>query len=178
AYFALKVAGHPAEAPYMRRACAAIRALGGAAGCNSFSKFYLAFLGQLPYENCATVPAEMMFLPKWAYVNIYAMSSWTRTIVVPLTIFSAFKPVRRLPAEQGIAELFLQDQHKKTLPHPPTRRLFTWANGFLAVDQALKWLEKWGPKCVRQAAVARASAWMREHFGDSDGVGAIFPPII
>src|SRR5438477_8236255 len=33
AYFALKVAGHPAEAPYMRRACAAIRALGGAAGC-------------------------------------------------------------------------------------------------------------------------------------------------
>ena len=45
----------------------------------------------------------MMLLPRWAYFNIYAMSSWTRTIVVPLSIFSAYKPVRRLPPEQGIA---------------------------------------------------------------------------
>jgi squalene-hopene/tetraprenyl-beta-curcumene cyclase len=178
AYLALKIAGHAAELPYMRRASAAIRALGGAAGCNSFTKFYLALLGQFPYENCATVPAEMMFLPTWAYINLYAMSSWTRTIVVPLTIFSAFKPVRRLPAAQGIAELFLQPQHKRLLPHPPTKRLFTWANGFLAVDQLLKWLEKWEPRQVRAAAVAQASAWMRSHFSDSDGVGAIFPPII
>jgi squalene-hopene/tetraprenyl-beta-curcumene cyclase len=178
AYFALKVAGHVADAPYMRRASAAIRALGGAAACNSFTKFYLALLGQFPYENCATVPAEMMFLPKWAYVNIYAMSSWTRTIVVPLTIFSAFKPVRKLPPAQGIAELFLEPPHKRLLPHPPTRRLFTWTNGFLALDQTLKWLEKWGPQRVRRAAVAKASAWMRQHFSDSDGVGAIFPPII
>src|SRR4029077_7729124 len=125
----------PAEAPAMRRACAAIRALGGAAGCNSFTKFYLALLGQFPYDNCATVPAEMMFLPKWAYINLYAMSSWTRTIVVPLSIFSAFKPVRPLPEEQGIAELFLQPQHTKLLPHPPTRRLFTATNSFLVVDQ-------------------------------------------
>src|ERR1700680_2381640 len=54
AYFALKVAGHAAELPYMRRAARAIRALGGAASCNSFTKFYLAFLGQFPYANCAT----------------------------------------------------------------------------------------------------------------------------
>ena len=26
--------------------------------------------------------------------------------------------------------------------------------------------------------MARASAWMRDHFADSDGVGAIFPPMI
>jgi squalene-hopene/tetraprenyl-beta-curcumene cyclase len=178
AYFALKVAGHPANAPYMRRACDAIRALGGAAACNSFSKFYLALLGQFPYQNCASVPPEMMFLPKWAYINLYAMSSWTRTIVVPLSIFSALKPVRVLPPHQGIAELFLEPQYKRLLPHPATKRLFTWANGFLAVDQVVKWLEKWGPRSVRRAAVRRASAWMRQHFGDSDGVGAIFPPII
>ncbi len=178
AYFALKIAGHRTEAPYMRRAAAAIRALGGAAGCNSFSKFYLAFLGQFPYENCATVPAEMMFLPTWAYINLYAMSSWTRTIVVPLSIFSAFKPVRNLPEAQGIAELFLENQYKKLLPHPPSKRLFTATNFFLIVDQILKGLEKWGPQQVRHAAVDKASAWMRQHFTDSDGVGAIFPPII
>src|SRR5262249_1544045 len=51
AYFALKLAGHDANAPSMRRACDLIRSLGGAADCNSFTKFYLALLGQFPYHN-------------------------------------------------------------------------------------------------------------------------------
>src|SRR5436309_14123249 len=42
AYFALKVAGHDADAPYMGQARDLIRKLGGPAGCNSFTKFYLA----------------------------------------------------------------------------------------------------------------------------------------
>ena len=99
-----------------------IRALGGAAGCNSFTKFYLALLGQIPYANCPAVPPEMIFLPKWAYINLYAMSSWTRTIVVPLSIFFAHKPVRQLPPELGIAELFLEDPETPLWPHPPTQR--------------------------------------------------------
>src|SRR5262249_51483501 len=107
AYFALKLTGHDPEAGYMRRACTIIRALGGAAGCNSFTKFYLALLGQFPYANCPAVPPEMVLLPRWFYFNLYAMSSWTRTIVVPLSIFYAHKPVRHMPPELGIAELFL-----------------------------------------------------------------------
>ena len=31
---------------------------------------------------------------------------------------------------------------------------------------------------LRAAAVKRATAWMLEHFTDSDGLGAIFPPMI
>src|SRR5438270_2992733 len=108
AYFALKLTGHDPEAPCMRRARDVIRGLGGAACCNSFTKFYLALLGQFPYANCASVPPEMVLLPRWSYFNLYAMSSWTRTIVVPLSIFSACKPVRRLPPERGIRELFLR----------------------------------------------------------------------
>ncbi len=178
AYFALKLAGHAPAAPYMRRARELILAQGGAAYCNSFSKFYLAFLGQLPYENCPTVPPEMMFLPKWAYFNIYAMSSWTRTIVVPLTIFSAYRPVRQVPAAKGIGELFVQPSQTRLWPLPPTRRLLTVHNLFLGLDWVLKRLEMWEPRALRQAAVAKASAWMRAHFADSDGVGAIYPPII
>jgi squalene-hopene/tetraprenyl-beta-curcumene cyclase len=178
AYFALKLTGHDPEAPYMRRARAAVLELGGAAYCNSFTKFYMAFLGQIPYANCPNVPPELMFLPAWGWISIYAMSSWTRTIVVPLAIFSAHKPVRKLPAEKGIAELFVQPPQTPLWPHPPTRRWFTATNFFLGVDQALKLLEAWGPRWLRRAAVRRASAWMRGHFADSDGVGAIFPPII
>ncbi len=106
------------------------------------------------------------------------MSSWTRTIVVPLSIFSAFKPIRKLSPEMGIRELFVEAPHKPRWPHPPTRRWFTASNVFLALDQIFKWFEKWGPKAIRRTAVQRATDWMQQHFADSDGVGAIFPPII
>jgi squalene-hopene/tetraprenyl-beta-curcumene cyclase len=178
AYFALKVAGYSADEPALRRTREAILALGGAACCNSFTKFYFALLGQFPYGNCAAVPPEMLFLPRWAYVNIYAMSSWTRTIVVPLSIFFAHKPVRALPPGQGIAELFVEHPHKPLWPHPATRRWLTTTNFFLGVDWVIKQLEVWGPQFVRRNAIRKAARWMIDHFADSDGVGAIFPPII
>lgn len=178
AYFALKLAGYSAEHPSLRTAREHVLALGGAARCNSFTKFYLAFLGQFPYGNCASVPPEMMFLPRWFYVNLYAMSAWTRTIVVPLSIFSACKPLRVLPRNLGIAELFVEDPAKPMWPCDPTKRLFTWTNFFLGVDWCLKKWEAFAPSCLRRIAVAKADRWMRDHFEDSDGVGAIFPPII
>lgn len=178
AYFALKIAGHAPNAPYMMRSRELILQHGGAERCNSFTKFYLAFLGQLPYDSCATVPPELVLLPTWFCVNLYAMSSWTRTIVVPLSIFSAYKPVRTLPDHLGIAELFRRDPFQPRLPHPPSKRWFTAHNFFLAIDQLLKLYEKFGPRFLRRKALQRASRWMRAHFADSDGVGAIFPPII
>lgn len=178
AYFALKLAGYDAEAPFMQRAREVIRALGGAIRCNSFTKFYLALLGQFPYDNCPAVPPEMMFLPRWAYFNIYAMSSWTRTIVIPLSIFYAFKPVRSLPDERGARELFLEPPETPQWPHPPTKRWFSWTNFFLVVDQLIKKADRWGLGPIRTLAVKRATEWMFQHFADSDGVGAIFPPMI
>ncbi|HTU88809.1 MAG TPA: squalene--hopene cyclase, partial [Gemmataceae bacterium] len=177
AYFALKLTGHDANAPHMRRAREVILSLGGAAGCNSFTKFYLALLGQFPYASCASVPPEMVLLPRWAYVNLYAMSSWTRTIVVPLSIFSACKPVRRLPENKGIAELFIQSPTMPLWPALPSGRLLSWGNLFLGLDWLYKRVEPWlGP--IRHLALKRAAAWMREHLQDSDGLGAIFPPMI
>lgn len=177
AYFALKLTGHDPNAPYMRRASEAILGLGGAAGCNSFTKFYLALLGQFPYANCASVPPEMILLPRWMYVNLYAMSSWTRTIVVPLSIFSACKPVRRLPEMKGIAEIFKEAPDTRFWPAKPSGRFLSWTNFFLGVDWLYKKSEPWlGP--VRQLALKRAAAWMREHLQESDGLGAIFPPMI
>jgi squalene-hopene/tetraprenyl-beta-curcumene cyclase len=178
AYFALKLAGHDPEASSLCRARQTIRALGGAARCNTFTKFYLALLGQLPYAQCPAVPPEMMFLPRWAYLNLYAMSSWTRTILVPLSIVYACKPVRRLPPTRGIAELFREPPETPRWPHPPTRRWLTWSNLFLLLDRCFKRLEAWGLGPIRKAAVRRAAAWMREHFADSDGLGAIYPQMI
>ena len=179
AYFALKLTGHDPDAPHMVQAREAIRAEGGAGRCNSFTKFYLALLGQFPYANCASVPPELVLLPRWFYVNLYAMSSWTRTIVVPLSIFSACKPVRRLPPERGIRELFLRPPETPMPPGPPPRRLLSWGNFFLGVDAVYKAAERLGLLApFRKIAVEKAAAWMRERFQDSDGLGAIFPPMI
>jgi squalene-hopene/tetraprenyl-beta-curcumene cyclase len=177
AYFALKLTGHDPQAEYMRRAREVIRGLGGAAGCNTFTKFYLALLGEFPYENCASVPPELMLLPAWFYVNLYAMSSWTRTIVVPLSIFSAHKPMRHLPAAKGIAELFLEPPQTPRWPAPPTRRLFSWTNFFIGIDWLYKKAEPY-LGVIHRRALTEAAAWMRERFADSDGLGAIFPPMI
>jgi squalene-hopene/tetraprenyl-beta-curcumene cyclase len=178
AYLALKIAGHSADAPYMRRAAEVIRSMGGAARCNSFTNFYLALLGQFPYANCPAVMPELMLLPRWSYINIHAMSSWTRTIVVPLSIFYAHKPVRKLPEEMGIKELFLQPPETPLWPHPPTKQRLSWTNFFLFGDWLAKRLEKWGLLFLRRRALRLAKEWMLAHFEDSDGVGAIFPPII
>ena len=77
--------------------------------CNSFTRFYLALLGQIDYDECPSVPPELVLFPSRLTFSLSAMSAWTRTIVVPLSIISAFKPVRRLRAERGIAELFRDD---------------------------------------------------------------------
>ncbi|CAN5151024.1 squalene--hopene cyclase [soil metagenome] len=176
-YFALKILGDDVDAPHMQAAAEVIRKLGGAANSNSFTRFYLALLGQIPYANCPTVPVEMMLLPRWFYFNIYAMSAWSRTIVVPLAVVNAFQPVKQLPESQGIRELFLDDPATKWQPavKPPT---VSWASFFLKVDSLLKFKERLGFNPLRKHALKKAVAWMRERFQQSDGLGAIFPPMI
>ncbi|WP_162658857.1 squalene--hopene cyclase [Tuwongella immobilis] len=178
AYFALKIAGYPASDPRMMRAAKQILKLGGAEATNSFTRFYLAILGQFPFENCAAVPPEMILLPRWFRINIYAMSSWSRTIFVPLSVVWSLKPVRRLPEENGIRELFRQDPYSPRYPCAPTKSWLSWTNFFLGVDAAIKWCEKRGFLPFRKWATKRAIQWMEEHSEKSDGIGAIFPPIV
>jgi squalene-hopene/tetraprenyl-beta-curcumene cyclase len=56
AYFALKLVGVAPADPVMVRAREAILAEGGAQQCNSFTRFYLALLGQIPMTNAPACP--------------------------------------------------------------------------------------------------------------------------
>src|SRR5207253_6390662 len=100
---------HDPQADYMKLARQAIRLGGGADAVNSFTRFYLALLAQISYEHCPAVPPEMVLLPKWSPINIYRMSAWSRTIVVPLSIMWAHRPERKIAAERGIGELFIRE---------------------------------------------------------------------
>jgi squalene-hopene/tetraprenyl-beta-curcumene cyclase len=180
AYFALKLAGHSADSEPMRRARLAILDLGGAERCNSYTRFALASLGQIPYGHCPTVPPELLLVPNWFPVSLYRMSAWTRSIVVPLAIFSAKKPVTKLPADLGVAELFRNPPTESNIPSVARiqGRLFSWDNLFRALDRGLKLYERWCPGLARPRALKAAERWMLEHFEGSDGVGAIFPPMV
>ena len=178
AYFALKLSGIiPVDDPRMLLARERCLSLGGVCACNSFTKFYLALLGQLDYRSVPSVPPEILLLPKWFYINLSAMSAWTRTIVVPLSIMSALKPTRSLATSEGIAELFLGDPDEIVPPATWDKKLFTWRNFFLCVDRGFKAIEPWLGG-IRESALGMADHWMRERFQDSDGLGAIFPPMI
>ena len=182
AYFALKLTGHDPQAEYMRRAAKAIREAGGADVVNSFTRFYLALLGQISYDQCPAVPPEMILLPGWFPLNIYRMSAWSRTIVVPLSIMWAHRPARKLPPDRGIPELFLKEPNQWPPLRCPglgnERGWLSWDAFFRRADATLKWLEVRRLVPLRKRGLAAASQWMLCRFEHSDGLGAIFPPII
>jgi squalene-hopene/tetraprenyl-beta-curcumene cyclase len=180
AYFALKLAGHDPESEPMRRARFTILELGGAETVNSFTRYYLAALGQIPYGQCPSVPPELLLMPRWCPVNLYAMSAWTRTIVVPLSIVHAHRPVTQIPPAMGISELFRTAPTAGQISAAARfeGRMLTWPNAFRLIDRALKLYERLPLRFLRRRALRAAEAWMLERFEGSDGLGAIFPPMV
>ena len=112
AYFVLKLVGDDPQAEHMTRAAKTILGLGGLHACNSFTKIYLSIFGQYEWDRCPTVPPEILLLPRWFYINLYEMSSWSRAIIVPLSIVSALKPSCPVPEGAGIAELLDPEYHR------------------------------------------------------------------
>ncbi|MCA9219181.1 MAG: squalene--hopene cyclase, partial [Planctomycetales bacterium] len=155
---------------------------GGADRVNSFTRFYLALLGQIDYRHCPAVPPEAVLLPKWSPINIYRVSAWSRTILVPLAIMWAFRPARELPADLGIDELMLEPPERWPALRCPgrsgRRKFFSWESFFQITDKLLKLTERIGFRPLRRRALSVARQWMLDRFADSDGLGAIFPPIV
>ncbi len=172
AYFALKLAGLPADGPELRRARERILSLGGIQAANSYVKINLSLFGLYPREFCPSVPPEMMLLPG---KFIYQMSSWTRAIVIPLSIVHAADPRRPVPEGFTLEELFLPG---RDLGFRRSDRLLTWRNVFLALDRFVKFWERHGSKAIRRRAIREAERWMLERTRYSDGLGAIYPPMM
>ncbi|MDA1041610.1 MAG: hypothetical protein O3A37_15160, partial [Planctomycetota bacterium] len=175
AYLALKLTGHDPSSPPLTRARAAIREAGGPWAVNSFTRFYLALLGQIPYSACPAVPPEMVLLPDWFPINLHRVSAWSRTMIVPLSLMWAFKPVREIPIATGMLELFEPGELDQP---PPTGGTDPWDRVFRGVDRVMKACEAIGFQPLRSRAVQACRRWMLERFNGSDGLGAIFPPIV
>ena len=178
AYFALKLQGDDPNGPALSKARALIHSLGGAEGCNTFTRFYFACLGQISFDSCPSIPPEVVFLPKWFYFNLYNVSAWTRTMILPLGIVTTLRPTRHLPPELGIAELYNDYAAGNTLGVPKPGFPKTWRDAFLRLDGLLKKYEKTPFMPLREKAMQHAEAWLLERMRDSEGLGAIFPPMV
>lgn len=171
AYFALKLAGLEYDHPRLAQARERILALGGIQAANSYVKVNLSLFDLFPREHCPSIPPEIMLLPG---NFIYQMSSWTRAIVIPLSIVHSFNPRRPVPAGFNLNELFLPNVSAE---YKPDLKSFTWRNLFLAMDKVLKLWEKHSPHAIRTRAIRRAEQWILERTRYSDGLAAIYPPM-
>ncbi|HYK41990.1 MAG TPA: squalene--hopene cyclase [Thermoanaerobaculia bacterium] len=180
AYFVLKLVGDDPQAPHMVRAREVIRGLGGIAACNSFTRIYLAIFGQADWADCPAVPPELVLLPDWMPFNIYRMSSWSRAIVVPLSIIWASKPFCAVPESASLADLVVEPAGETRLGPVParSRQERLWRTIFFAIDRGLKRLERSPWKPLRKRALRKAEGWILARLEKSGGLGAIFPPII
>ena len=179
AYLVLKLVGDDPEAPHMTRAREVIRRKGGLHACNSFTKIYLSIFGQYEWDKSPGVPPELLLLPLWFPINIYDMSSWSRAIVVPLSIIWAHKPECPVPEHAAIPELLVENT-RRAVPQFSRASLLHhgWSAFFQTLDRIHKRMERWNLMPLRGLALKRAEDWILPRLEKSDGLGAIFPPIV
>ena len=177
-YFGLKLAGYTADHPALAKARKKILELGGVSEVNTFTKIYLCFFGQYDYDGGPAVPPEIVLFPNWFWFNIYEISSWSRAILVPLSICYAKKPFKKIPEEMGVQELFVGGRDKSSMRLNWDKKMFGWRNFFLLFDRITHLFERVHVRPLRFLALRKAEKWMLERFEMSDGLGAIFPAIM
>jgi squalene-hopene/tetraprenyl-beta-curcumene cyclase len=178
-YFSAKLMGIGAGDPRLVKCREWVLAHGGVVACNTFTKMYLCSMGQYNYDAVPAIPPEIVLFPKWFYFNIYEISSWSRSIIVPLAIMYAKKPFKKIPPEQGIDELFVGGRANSILRLRVDRKhLISWRNVFLAFDRLTHWFEAVHIRPLRKLAMKRAEQWMLERLEMTDGLGAIYPAML
>ncbi|HMH90936.1 MAG TPA: prenyltransferase/squalene oxidase repeat-containing protein, partial [Streptosporangiaceae bacterium] len=130
AYVALRLAGHPPEAPHMARAAGWIRARGGIPATRVFTRIWLALFGEWSWDDLPVMPPEMIYFPAWFPLNVYDFACWARQTIVPLTVVGALRPVRPLPF--GLDELRVEGESSAA-----GARRTGWDAAFTGLDKVL-----------------------------------------
>jgi squalene-hopene/tetraprenyl-beta-curcumene cyclase len=175
AYFALKMIGDDIDADHMRRARDALRARGGAERANVFTRIMLALFGFIPWRAIPVMPVEIMLLPTWFPFHLDKISYWSRTVIVPLLVLMAKKPVARNAKGVRIDELFIEPPQRLGPAPKAAQQKASWFWFFRGVDNVLRATAPYFPRRMRQRAFDRAVAWVSERLNGEDGLGAIFP---
>ncbi len=177
-YLALKLAGVPASQPFMQRARQFVLSKGGIGKANAFTRIWLALFGQFDWRDTASVPPEIIYLPKWFYFNIYEFASWSRETIMALAVVLAQKPVYRLPEGAGVEELYLEPVERRRYPLGKSGRWLSWSSFFLKADALFKFWERLPYQPGRKQALRKVAGWIEEHQEADGSWGGIMLPWI
>ncbi len=177
-YTALRIAGLDPESPALKSAREWILNNGGLAETRVFTRYWLALLGEWPWQHTPALPPEIIFIPTWAPFNLYKFASWARATMLPLTLLSARRPVRPLPPEKQLAELFPEGRQNFDFRLPRKKGFFSWERFFLLTDYLLNRYVEFPVHPFRKTAIRSCREWIINH-QDADGAwGGIQPPWI
>ena len=177
-YTALRIAGLDPESSVLRSAREWILNSGGLTETRVFTRYWLALLGEWPWEQTPALPPEIIFIPTWAPFNLYKFASWARATMLPLTILSARRPTRPLDAGRRLDELFPDGRSNFDFRLPRKKGFLSWERFFLTTDYLLNRYVDFPLHPFREAAIRACREWIVNH-QDADGAwGGIQPPWI
>ena len=175
AYWALRLAGDPADAEHMRSASDFIRREGGLQSARVFTHVWLALFGLWSWEQVPALPPEIILLPASVPLNVYDFACWARQTIVALSIVKAHRPVRPLP--------FDLDELRAERPAPPegSSRRGGRASSFRVallsrLDRVLRAYERRPFAPLRRLALAKAESWIVRRQEADGSWGGIQPP--
>ena len=185
AYLALKILGISANEPAMQRARRFVISQGGVEKVRIFTRIYLATFGLFPWSSVPELPAELIFMPSWAIINIYKLASWARSTIVPLLILSHHRPVFPLPNGKHANNEYLDElwvcPGEKAVPYAKPLRELWWidliAFIFALIDIILSYLGGLRRFFLRKYAIRQCLAWISEHQEVAGDWAGIFPPM-
>ena len=96
AYWALRLAGDPAEAEHMRPPPSSSAGKAGSSSARVFTHLWLALFGLWSWDRVPALPPEIILLPPSVPLNLYDFACWARQTIVALSIVKAHRPVRPL----------------------------------------------------------------------------------
>ncbi len=177
-YAALRSMGTPADDPAMEKARAWIFSKGGLKNIRVFTRYWLALIGEYPWEKTPNLPPEVIYFPNWFGFSIYNFAQWARATLMPIAVLSARRPSRPMPPENRLDELFPEGRSNFDYSYPAKPGADIIDKAFLWIDRVLHWGQSAGVTPWRKGAVKRALEWIIQH-QDADGVwGGIQPPWI
>lgn len=178
-YAALRAHGYPPDCEALKKARDWILNRGGLSEVRVFTRYWLALIGEWPWDKTPNVPPEIIRSPLWFPFNIYHFACWARATMVPIAILSARRPVKPLPPERRLDELF--PGGREGFDYSRRRHSVSWSFWqwlFRGVDRVLHKMQAWGMTPGREAAIRRCLEWVIQH-QDADGAwGGIQPPWI
>jgi squalene-hopene/tetraprenyl-beta-curcumene cyclase len=177
-YTALRASGMPIDAQPLNEARNWIMEHRGLRNLRVFTRYWLALFGEWPWDAVPVIPPEIIFLPSWAPFNIYKFASWARGTIIPLTILSSRKSVRKLPQENRINELFPETRHHFDYRSSDKKVSDFRQRLFYLFDRFLRSYIKFPFHPGREIAIRQCLEWIIRH-QEADGAwGGIQPPWI